>query len=183
MKDREDSMARWWRHTLIAIAGLAAAFPLRVQLDFGHGSFLPNFDGSALAKGGDGGGNRGGTVTVAETGMAAVTGILMAVDAAVATVTPAAGTAAARLAAEETATATLTAGDVVAGLATVTGTETVVEMPAEVKAVEAATPAIRGMLVATGTATRVGMVTAMETAVVGTGMAKAVAKPTLTPGV
>jgi hypothetical protein len=48
----------------------------------------------------------------------------------------------------------------------------------------AAMPAIREMLVATGTATRVGMVTATETAVVpGTGMAKAVAKPILTPGV
>ncbi len=54
-------MARWWRPTLIAIAGLAAAFPLRIQLDLGHGSFLPIFDGSALAKGGDGGGNGGGS--------------------------------------------------------------------------------------------------------------------------
>ena len=51
-------MARWWRHTLIAIAGLAAAVPLRVQLDLGHGSSLPIIDGSALAKGdGNGGGN------------------------------------------------------------------------------------------------------------------------------
>ncbi len=54
------------------------------------------------------------------------------------------------------ATATLTA-DVVAGLevlATVAGTETVVEMPAaEAKAAEVAMPAIRGMLAATGMAT------------------------------
>jgi hypothetical protein len=58
-------MAHWWRHTLIAIAGLAAAFPLRVQLDLGQGSSLPIMDGSALAKGdgggnGNGGGNGGG---------------------------------------------------------------------------------------------------------------------------
>jgi hypothetical protein len=63
-------MTRWWRHTLIAIAGLAAAFPLRIQLDLGHGSFVPIFDRSALAKGSDGG-NGGGTETVVETGMAA----------------------------------------------------------------------------------------------------------------
>ncbi|MFL5136824.1 MAG: hypothetical protein ACJ8C6_19990, partial [Microvirga sp.] len=56
-------MAHWWRHTLIAIAGLAAAFPLRVQLDLGHGSTLPIINGSAFAKGeggnGDGNGNGG----------------------------------------------------------------------------------------------------------------------------
>jgi hypothetical protein len=49
------------------MAGLAAAFPLRVQLDLGHGSFPLILDGSALAKGDNG----GGTVTVVETGMAA----------------------------------------------------------------------------------------------------------------
>ena len=58
-------MARWWRHILVAIASTAAALPLRVQLDLGHGSSLPVFDGAALAKGGDrsggdGGGGRGG---------------------------------------------------------------------------------------------------------------------------
>jgi len=54
-------MTRWWRHILIPIAGLAAAFPLRIQLDLGHGSFLPLFDGSALAKGGNGNGNGNGS--------------------------------------------------------------------------------------------------------------------------
>jgi hypothetical protein len=128
--------------------------------------------------------------TVAETGMARlavvqetatarVTGILMAVDAAVATVTPAAtetpeaGTAAARLAAEETATvratATLTAADVVVGLAIVAGTETVVEMP-EAKAAEVAMSAIRGMLAATVAAMRARA--AVTETVVGTAMVR-----------
>jgi hypothetical protein len=163
-------------------------------LDFGHGSFLPNFDGSALAKGDNGGGTvtvvetgmAGGTVTVAETGMAGGTGILMAVDAAVATATE---TPAARLeVAQETATvraaATLTAADVVAGLATVAGTETVVEMPAEAKMVEAATPAIRGMLAAMETApVMAGATGTVEggAAAQETGIATAAAKATLTP--
>jgi hypothetical protein len=65
------------------------------------------------------------------------------------------------------------------GMLVVTGTATV----AGTEAAEAKVAAIWEMLVATGTATRVGMVTATETAVVpGTGMAKAEAKPTLTPG-
>ena len=49
-------MTRWWRHALLAIADIAPAFPLRVQLDLGHGSILPVINGSALAKG-DGAGN------------------------------------------------------------------------------------------------------------------------------
>ena len=60
-------MARWWRHTLIAIAGLAAAFPLRVQLDLGHGSFPPSSTGQHSPKAT----MAGGTETVVETGMAA----------------------------------------------------------------------------------------------------------------
>jgi hypothetical protein len=69
------------------------------------------------------------------------------------------------------------------GMLVVTGTATVAGRAAVpgTEAAEAKVAAIWEMLVATGTATRVGMVTATETAVVpGTGMAKAVAKPTLT---
>ncbi|HEV2566944.1 MAG TPA: S8 family serine peptidase [Microvirga sp.] len=50
----------WRRPVLIAIASCAAAFPLRIQLDFGHGSSLPILNEAALAKGGGDSGNNGG---------------------------------------------------------------------------------------------------------------------------
>jgi hypothetical protein len=53
-------MARWWRHSLIAITGIAAALPLQVQLDLGYGPSLPLMNGSAFAQLGDGSGNNGG---------------------------------------------------------------------------------------------------------------------------
>ena len=46
-------MARWWRHLLIAVAGTAAALPLRVQLDLGHGASWLIMDGTAFAKSGE----------------------------------------------------------------------------------------------------------------------------------
>jgi hypothetical protein len=52
-------MARCWRHIFIAIAGFAAACPLRIQLDLGYGSSLPVINGSALAKEGGVGGRNG----------------------------------------------------------------------------------------------------------------------------
>lgn len=51
---------RWRRPVLIAIASCAAALPLRVQLEFGHGSSGPILNEAALAKGGGGSGNDGG---------------------------------------------------------------------------------------------------------------------------
>jgi hypothetical protein len=53
-------MARWWRHSLIAITGIAAALPLQIQLDLGYGPSLPLMNGSAFAQLGDGSGNNGG---------------------------------------------------------------------------------------------------------------------------
>ena len=43
-------MASWWQHILVAIAGTAAALPLRVQLDLGHGPCFPSSTGLRLLR-------------------------------------------------------------------------------------------------------------------------------------